>query len=747
MRLTNSFKLFLLILPLGVYTFSCSLLKNNSSNPIVAIDNTPVSTEEFLYVYNKNNLNDTPQGPSDVDNYLELFINFKLKVREAEALELEKDSAFISELEGYRKQLAGPYLTESRILDSLAMVTYERLKTEVNASHILILVPEDGPPTDTLAAFEKITSLSDMIKQEKKDFEQVAFEYSEDPSAKQNRGNLGYFTAMQMVYPFEDAAYRLEIDSVSAPVRTSFGYHLIKVNDKRRSQGRIQVSHILVRTQPGITQSDSTLAATRANEIYSKAISDEDWNLLCRQFSEDVGTKMKGGQLPWFKTGDISNIPSFEEAAFALDQIGDISEPVSTAFGWHIIRLDGKEGLEPFEELEPKIRSNLSASSRANLNQQELIKRLKEENKFKENKEVAEEVMEFANDTTWKTQDHQELFEQVLFTIEKSPFKVQDFYLYVESKLPLNSQENPHEMMQAAYQQYIKECLIDYEEDHLAEKYYDYKMLLKEYRDGILLFQLMESKVWNQAIQDTTGLRRFFENNQQRYQWDNRAVANIYNVDSETALEEVKSFIERGYFSYNKYDFFGTDESLNNAQINILNDVARSLLQSKDRFLVLNYDTTSREANKIKEIILGQLKQYPIEESRIATERLASEEQGFILFVASSSTKDLQENMNRKNALSIQVENGQYQRGENAFMDKVNWETGTHQLKVDDRLVLVEITGIIPAGNQQLSEIRGQVISDYQTELENQWVKELRSKYPVVIYEKEVEKVYEQYNQ
>lgn len=161
----------------------------------------------------------------------------------------------------------------------------------------------------------------------------------------------------------------------------------------------------------------------------------------------------------------------------------------------------------------------------------------------------------------------------------------------------------------------------------------------------------------------------------------------------------------------------------------------------------MNYDTTSREATKIKEIILDQLKQHPIEESRISTETLASEEQGFILFVASGSVKDLQENMNKENPLSIQVENGQYQRGENTLIDQVSWETGTHQLKVDDRIVLVEITEILPAGNQQLNEIRGQVISDYQTELESEWVKELRGKYPVVIYEKEVEKVYEQQNQ
>ena len=307
-----------------------------------------------MYVYNKNNLNQEPTNKSAIDDYLELFINFKLKVREAEALGLHKDSSFVRELAGYQKQLAAPYLTETRILDSLAMVTYERLKTEVNASHILIRVAREASPEDTLKALERIEQVSEMIDRNGKDFEQLAFEYSEDPSAKQNNGNLGYFTAMQMVYPFEEAVYRLPVDSVSKPIRTDFGYHLIKVNDKRTSQGRIQVSHILVRTQPDINREDSVLAAKRAQEIHAKAINGGDWDLLCRQFSEDVGTKMKGGKLPWFKTGDISNIPTFEEAAFSIQQPGEISKPIKTAYGWHIIRLDARQGLEPFEQLEQK---------------------------------------------------------------------------------------------------------------------------------------------------------------------------------------------------------------------------------------------------------------------------------------------------------------------------------------------------------------------------------------------------------
>ena len=385
---------------------SCAVMQNSGSNTIVEVDGAGVPTKEFLYVYNKNNLNNAPEGREEIRDYLDLFINFKLKVREAETLGLDQDSSFIEELAGYQKQLARPYLTETRLLDSMAQVTYERLKTEVHASHILVSIPEGNSPEDTLAAYEKIIRLRDRVLMGKEDFSQVAQEQSDDPSAKQNKGDLGYFTAMQMVYPFENAAYNLSVDSVSAPIKTDFGYHIIAVHDKRPSQGRVQVSHILVRAPNGISNNDSLLAAKRAQQIYAKATNNEDWDLLCRQFSEDVGTKMKGGALPWFKTGDISNIPSFEKAAFNLEDIGDIHKPVQTAYGWHIIRLDDKQGLESFESLESKIRSNLTSNSRADLNQQELVNRLKKENHFKENSEVVAEAMEFANETlnkgTWK---------------------------------------------------------------------------------------------------------------------------------------------------------------------------------------------------------------------------------------------------------------------------------------------------------------------------------------------------------
>jgi peptidyl-prolyl cis-trans isomerase SurA len=725
-------------------------MQGGNAKTILAIDDTPVTTEEFLYVYNKNNLNNAPKSREEIDDYLDLFINFKLKVKEAEALGLDRDSAFIQELEGYKKQLAAPYLTETKLLDSLAKVTYERLKTEVSASHILIKVPEDAEPEDTLAAYQQTMSLRDRILGGEGDFGQVAQSQSEDPSAKQNRGNLGYFTAMQMVYPFEDAAYKLPVDSISQPVRTSFGYHIIQVNDRRPSQGKVQVSHILVRAQDGMSLQDSTLAAERAKEIYARARNNEDWDLLCRQFSEDLGTKMKGGALPWFKTGDISNIPSFEKAAFELKDIGEIHKPVKTAYGWHIIRLDNKQGIESFEEVEQKIRSSLTANSRNKLNQQELVKRLKKENHFKEHKEIVDKALEFANETlnkgTWKSQDHWDVQGEELFRIQKSAYLVSEFFQYVEEKQPLKYQSDPKEMMKLAYQDFIKERLINYEEAHLGEKYYDYKMLAKEYRDGILLFQLMETKVWNRAIEDSVGLKNYFNKHRDQYQWEKRVSATIFNTIDEQALNEVLRFLEKGYFNYGKYDFYGSSNKFNNAQQKILTNLSQSLVQHNERDLVMEFDIASLENMTTYQAISELLGQYQIDSSRVSIQALPKNTQEFVVYVVSSSLKDLEENMNQENPLTIKVESGLYQMEENQAVDQVTWEIGTNTVEIDDRLVLVEIKKVIPQSQQELNEIKGQVISDYQTHLESLWIDELRSKYQVDVHEKELEKVYRQYD-
>jgi peptidyl-prolyl cis-trans isomerase SurA len=308
----------LLVAAAALLVAGCTVTKkNDKQEPIIAtVGSQPIYTSEFQYVYEKNNGgNEDAYTQQSVSEYLDLYTRFKLKVMEGESRGLDTTTAFKRELEGYKEQLAQPYLTEKSVTDQLVQEAYERLKQEVNASHILIGLPNDPSPQDTLAAYSQVIELRNRLEAGE-DFSKLAREFSQDPSAADNGGNLGYFTAMQMVYRFEDAAYKTPVGQTSMPVRSRFGYHLIKVNDKRTAQGEVKVAHIMVRATPGMPKADSLAAKQRVDAIYKRVQRNENWDRLAAEFSEDANSAANGGELPWFGTGRM--IPSFEETAFAL---------------------------------------------------------------------------------------------------------------------------------------------------------------------------------------------------------------------------------------------------------------------------------------------------------------------------------------------------------------------------------------------------------------------------------------------
>lgn len=524
---------------------ACKASQNNimENAALITIDGEPVPADEFLYVFNKNQYNiDSISQRQEVLDYLELYVNFKLKVKEAEELGIHETDAFKEELEGYRKQLAKPYLTERKVTEDLIEEAYQRLKTEINAAHILLSLSPNASPEDTLKAYNKAIDIRRQAIQGK-DFHQLARQYSEDPSATMNGGDLGYFTALQMVYPFEDAAYKTPKGQISMPVRTRFGYHLIYVKDKRPSQGQVKVSHIMVRATQGISAEDSIAARKKIYEIYEQLRKGADWFEMANQYSDDIASKASGGALPWFGTGSM--IPEFENAAFSLSEEGKFSEPIKTAYGWHIIRLDDKKPLEPFEVLQPTLEMKVSKDSRAELNKAALIKRLKQENDFRPNDEMITAATEDIDSSLvmgqWTYTAENQALNNTLFTIKDKAYTVKDFYDYITEKQRPQRNMTVEQYMQVLYEQFSEEQLIAYEEAHLPEKYNEYRMLLKEYRDGILLFELMDKKVWSKAVEDTAGLRNFYEQHLSNYQWGERAKARIYVTTSQQKLDSVKT--------------------------------------------------------------------------------------------------------------------------------------------------------------------------------------------------------------
>lgn len=725
--------------------WSCKTSQKNFDNnaTLLTIDETTVPAGEFLYVYGKNNFTgDTAYNENDVREYLDLYINFKLKVKEAEEKGIHETEAFKEELEGYRKQLAKPYLTESGVTAELVKEAYERLKTEINAAHILLTVPANAAPEDTLRIFNEIINIRERaLKGE--DFSFLAKEFSDDPSAKTNGGDLGYFTALQMVYPFEDAAYKTEEGSISEPVRTRFGYHIIQVKDKRPSQGKVKVSHIMVRATQGISPEDSIAARNEIFEIYNQLQKGADWFEMTSQYSDDISSKASGGELPWFGTGNM--IPEFESVAFSLEEKGDISEPVKTAYGWHIIKLDDKQGLESFEEMESSLEMKVSKDSRAELNKVALIKRLKKENNFVEFNDVIAKATENVDSTlllgNWSYSSESQLLSEKIFTINEKAYYVKDFYDFISESQNQQENINKEQYVNLLYEDFVNEELIAYEEDHLEEKYPDYKMLLQEYHDGILLFELMDNKVWSKAVEDTVGLKNFYQQHKEDYMWNERVDAVIISTTSEEIMDSVRYYADQEFYPVGKsFDLDVDAESILTEENKIvLDSLAKRLLEDDDLKVLIRFSDSS-----LADELIGYLGDKGVKEEKIITQTAESDGDNNNVELVSTSKKWLEKYFNRTNALLLQVEEGIYEKEDLPVLSAIEWKEGNNPLTFEGKQYYIIINEVLPASQKQFSNIRGQVISDYQNHLEDEWVSDLRNTYEVDVDESTLKNVLKQ---
>ncbi|WP_165851364.1 peptidylprolyl isomerase [Brumimicrobium aurantiacum] len=508
---------------------------------VMTVNGEEITKNEFLQVYLKNN--EAPKYDKEsLDEYVELYKKFKLKVAEAEALQYDTIPSLKRELKGYKEQLAHPYLVDSSKTKELLQEAYNRMKSEVKAAHILIKLPQDAVPSDTLIAYNKALALKAKIDKGA-DFGAIAASSSEDPSAKMNKGELGYFTAFQMVYPFETAAYNLEIGEVSMPVRSSFGYHLIKVSDKRPARGTITAAHIMVMTQANDKPEDIANAEKKINEIYVKLQDGESFEKLAKSYSDDQGSKAKGGQLPPFGSGTNQRmVTEFEDAAFALKENGDYSKPFKTDYGFHIVKRIDYKPLGSFEELSSQIKQKLNRGDRANQSEMAFIAKLKEENSFKDkgSKRLTWFYENIDSTVFKKNWEKPELDKNKwMFKYNGEKFEMQSFLDFI-AKSKIRKPVPVRNFIDEKYKQWQAAEIMNDEKSRLEDKYPAYKALLQEYHDGVLLYEIMKDKVWDKAIKDTVGLQKFFEANQADYQWTDRIDGIIYSSNKKEMLLEAK---------------------------------------------------------------------------------------------------------------------------------------------------------------------------------------------------------------
>lgn len=622
--------------------FTVSAIAQTSKKEVLfTVADEPVYVSEFLRVYNKNLNLVQDESQKDVDEYLKLFTNYKLKLKEAKALGLHEKPSYKRELETYKKQLAKNYMTDSKVNDALVEEAYNHISNDVKANHILVRVAEDASPQDTLTAYNQIKELRERAIKE--GFEVVRKEVHNGKTLFGEE--LGWFSGFRMVYKFEKVAFNTPVGEISQPFRTRFGYHIVKVLDKRKARGERTVKHIMIRAKEGDTLSN---AETRIRDIYKKIQQGEAFEALAKEFSDDKNSAPSGGLLKPFSSGQLS-VPEFEEAAFALQNKGDISEPIKTSFGWHILKLEKAKPIGAFQELKPELENKVKRDSRSQLIEEALISKLKEKYNVSDETPDLSYFTSILNDDffkrTWKLPEDFKK-DETLIKIGNKELTNADFgdFLLSQQKR-IRGKQSFDKLVESAYNSFLNSNLKQYQEENLENENEDFAHILGEYRDGLLLFDLMESTIWQAAKTDSVEVKAFYESNKANYFWPKRIYAEVASSANKKVIKKVAKLLKENMAAEDIKTLVNT-----NGDVNVI-------------FTIDTMDVNHQALPK-----------------------------SFVL-----------------------------QKG----ISKV--------YKHNNGFIVAKVNDVLPKKQKPYEEVKGLVMSDYQTQKENLWLEKLRAKYKVVI--------------
>ncbi len=545
--------------------FTLNLSARKKDEIVVKIGNLQVTKEEFTANYQKNNTNILDEKDKKTPaEYLELYINFKLKVLEAQKLGYDTVKSFIEELNGYRQELARPYLTDVSFNEEMVQTAYHRTQYERKASHILIRVTPEANPADTLAAWNKISDLRKQIT-DGADFDEIASRFSEDPSAAENKGLLGYFSAFQMVYPFEDITYRTPVGEVSQIIRTRFGYHLIKVHDERLTPGEIKVAHIM-KLFPQ-QASEETIASLKqvADSIRMKAISGADFAELAKTWSDDKHSAEQGGVMNWFTLTNM--VPSFAEAAFALKNDGDISPVIRTPYGWHIIKRLELRTTPSFEKLRPDLEAKIKQNPAISKYSDEAFDRkLRAEYQLViDQTNLASLIASVAD--TMGSKSVNPIKDNPLVRFADQSFTTGSFKTFLQNQNFSPTTGHSETEVKTLLDKFIHQKLLEYENTQLEKKHPEFARVYREYHDGILLFNISKDKIWDVASTDSVRLQNYYGQTTKKYYWNDRFKGWIIEAKNAEIRSRVETLLDKNEVGKQELtDDFNT-KSENNIQI------------------------------------------------------------------------------------------------------------------------------------------------------------------------------------
>jgi peptidyl-prolyl cis-trans isomerase SurA len=520
------------------------------NDPVLfTVKGTPVYVSEFKYIYSKANQEKADFSDKSLHEYLDLYTNFKLKVQKARDMRLDTITSLIAELDGYKRQLSKSYLEDREVTDKLVKDAFDRMQQDVDVSHIFIACDRSRNAPDTMISYNRVLNLMKMI-QKGADFNKIAADSSEDKSAKENRGNIGFLTAMlpDGYYNFEKAIYGAKPGVLIGPVRTNSGYHIIRVNAYRPARGEVEVSQILLRK--GDNPEKNEKARMKADSAYSALIAGGKWEEVCSKYTEDKGTAAKGGYIGFFGINRYQK--TFEDAAFSLEKDGDYTRVIETSIGFHIIKRNSRRSLGKFDELKRAITDRVKRDGRSEIARQSMIARIRKEAGYQDMPAVlkawsAKQVDTIFLTFKWKP-DPSKPTEVINHYGKEKSYTVADF----EEFCARSSRERMRglgipaaETIQKLYNAWTDETAVQYEESHLDKKYPEFKSLMREYEEGILLFEALKQNVWDRANSDSLGLENYYRINlTQKYKWDERARVSIYTLktDDLKVINEVWAF-------------------------------------------------------------------------------------------------------------------------------------------------------------------------------------------------------------
>ncbi|MBT8262867.1 MAG: peptidylprolyl isomerase [Bacteroidia bacterium] len=514
---------------------------------LLTIDDEPVLASEFIRVYKKNLDLVKDESQKSVEGYLDLFIDYKLKIAEAYDQKYHERQTYKDEFAKYEEQLSRNYIYDNKLAEDLIKEAYDRGRDEIEARHILISVEYSDTAQDTLKAYNEIKSIRERAIAGE-DFTELAKEYSTEPGASERGGYLGYFTVFSMVYPFETAAYNTPVGEISEIVRTQFGYHIVKVINRRKKGPEISVSHIMVSDRDDDSRTFDP--EERINEIYKMLNQGEGFEKLAGQYSDDKNSAMRGGKLNKFSKGTLRS-QIFESYAFGLSNPGDLTKPFKSEFGWHIVRLDKIHNKSTFEELQPQLEKQIKQGARSKVVTSAISAKIKDKYGFSEGEPYQKYFEEYLPPEVfarkYKYDSMPPVVNKTIFTVGDKKFTFEDFAQYIERKqkrIKPGIKMGP--LVNNMYREFEVDALKSYFREKLELQNEDYAATINEYRSGLLIFDLMTENIWRKAKTDSLGLNDFYNTVKEKYKWDKRITGTIVSATSEEYAERARNMLNKG---------------------------------------------------------------------------------------------------------------------------------------------------------------------------------------------------------